>query len=258
MLNASLEIAAEAHQTEEARIRRDLAACYRLIAHFDWDDLLSTHLSARIPGAIGSLLINPYGLLFEEITASSLIKVDMKTGAAHLATPYDVNPTGLAIHGAIYQARPDVGAAIHLHTRDGVAVSMLEEGLLPLNQTAMSIVPDIAYHEYEGIADQPGEGERLRRNLGAKNLMLMRNHGTLAVGRSVAEAFLRIYCLEWACTVQVRAQATGRPLHFASDDVVRAVGTRPDAVGTIADGPEQLAWRAVLRKMRRLDPSFEL
>jgi ribulose-5-phosphate 4-epimerase/fuculose-1-phosphate aldolase len=239
---------------EEAQIRRDLAACYRLIALFGWDDLVANHISARLPGPNEVFLINPYGMLFEEITASSLVKINAE-GEILAPTAYPVNPAGFVIHSAVHQVREDAGCVIHLHTKDGVAVSMLEGGLLPLNQTAMVIADDIAFHEYEGVAVDLDERGRLQADLGDKNLMILRNHGTLTVGRSVAEAFVRTYFLEWACTVQVRALSMGGTLHPVSPEVVAKVSQRMQP-GSMDAFSRQLVWPALLRKLERSNPGF--
>jgi ribulose-5-phosphate 4-epimerase/fuculose-1-phosphate aldolase len=242
-------------QALEAHVRRDVAACYRMMAHLGWDDLIATHISARLPGSADCFLMNPRGTLFEEITASSLVKVNVH-GEAVGAARRPVNRAGFVIHSAVYLARADVGAVIHLHTLDGVSVSMLAEGLLPLNQTAIAIAPDVAFHEYEGAAVRLAERERLQRDLGDKNRMMLRNHGTLAVGSCIAEAFVRMYTLERSCTIQIRALAGGRTIHPPSDEVVRSHAARPDAAA-VRSSSEELVWPAVLRKVRRLDPSFE-
>src|SRR5579883_1237011 len=183
---------------EEWRARVDLAACYRLVAHYGWDDLVFTHISARVPGPEHHFLINPYGMMFHEITASSLVKVDFD-GRIVMASEHPVNAAGFTIHSAIHMARADVNCIIHLHTRDGVAVSAQKEGLLPLSQTAMIARASLAYHDYEGIALDLGERERLVKDLGGKSLMILRNHGTLACGPTVEDAFLRMFALERAC-----------------------------------------------------------
>ena len=254
MSTLTTERPATSIDADEARIRRDLAACYRLVAHFGWDDLIATHISARLPGPGERFLINPYGMMFDEITASSLVKIDAE-GQILAPTPHMVNPAGFVIHSAVHMAREDAGCVIHLHTRDGVAISMIEDGLLPLNQTAMVVANDIAFHEYEGVAVEMDERERLQADLGDKHLMLLRNHGTLALGRSVAEAFVRMYFLEWACTVQVRAMSTGRSLHQPDPDVAAKVGQRLDPNG-LNNFSQNLVWPALLRKAERLDPSF--
>ena len=239
-------------ETQEQRIRRDLAACYRLVALFGWDDMTLTHISARLPGK-EVFLINPYGLFFEEITASSLVKID-SAGEILEPTPYRVNPAGFVIHSAIHMAREDIGCIIHLHTRDGIAVSTLEEGLLPLAQSAMVIGDEIAYHEYEGVATNIEERARLQRDLGDKNLMLLRNHGTLTVGKTVADAFRRISILERACSVQVAALSMGRPIHHPAPDVVETTARKfpPQALTALAE----LAWPALLRRLDRNNPGY--
>jgi ribulose-5-phosphate 4-epimerase/fuculose-1-phosphate aldolase len=236
----------------EWQIRRDLAACYRLVALFGWDDLVATHLSARLPGE-EAFLINPFGMLFEEITAANLVKVDAD-GEVLDDTPYSVNRAGFIIHSAIHMARPEVECVMHLHTRDGVAVSTLAEGILPLNQTAMLISKDIASHDYEGVAISLEERERLASDLGAKSLMLLRNHGTLAVGRSIPECFVSMYYLEMTCTVQVRTLSMGRPLHEAGAPVVDTVASFRDLHG--AKMANDVYWPALLRKLDRSSPGY--
>jgi ribulose-5-phosphate 4-epimerase/fuculose-1-phosphate aldolase len=239
---------------EEWAIRRDLAACYRLVAMFGWDDLIATHLSARIPGEEETFLINPFGMLFDEITAANLVKVNAE-GEKLDASPYPVNRAGFVIHSAVHLARPDVGCVMHLHTRDGVAVATLEEGLLPLNQTAMLLSRDIAFHEFEGVALDIEERERLIADLGDKGLMILRNHGTLATGRSVADCFVSMYYLETSCSVQVRTLAMGRPLHNAEVDVIDGVAGFRDR--NTANMAEELYWPALLRKVERQNPGFD-
>jgi ribulose-5-phosphate 4-epimerase/fuculose-1-phosphate aldolase len=237
----------------EQAIRRDLAACYRLVALLGWDDLVATHISARLPDE-EAFLLNPFGMLFEEVTASSLVKVDAD-GTILDPSPYAVNKAGFVIHSAIHQARHDAACVIHLHTRTGVAVSTLEEGLLPLNQTAMLISNDIAFHDYEGVATNLEERERLARDLGDKTLMLLRNHGTLALGPTIADAFTSIYFLEWACAVQVNTLGMGRPLHAAHPDAIASVAAarKPGPSALASD----LVWPAMLRKVDRLSPGYD-
>lgn len=235
----------------ETLLRRDLAACYRLVAHYGWDDLVATHISVRLPGD-DAFLINPFGMLFDEIKPRDLVKVDMR-GNILSPTEWSVNTAGFVIHSAIHQARHDALCVMHLHTRDGVAVSMLEEGLLPLNQTAMLVAQDIAFHEYEGVAVELDERARLAADLGDKNLMMLRNHGTLALGPSVADTFYSMYVLEWACTTQVRALSMGRPLHEAKPEVI-------DKVAAYRQGGRvpvaAMVWPTMLRKLDRLDPTW--
>jgi ribulose-5-phosphate 4-epimerase/fuculose-1-phosphate aldolase len=238
----------------ERAIRVDLAACYRLIAYHQWDDLIFTHISARVPGTENEFLINPYGLTFDEITASSLVKVGLD-GKPLSPSPYPVNPAGFTIHSAIHEVRHDATCVIHVHTPDGTAVASVEGGLLPVNQAAQSVAFDLAYHDYEGIALDHDERPRLQKDLGNKNLMLLRNHGTLAVGRSVAEAFQRIYFLERACTMQVRTAALGKPIYPVAPEVEgkNAAIIRKGAEGNFAD---KMLWPAMLRRLDRIDPSY--
>jgi ribulose-5-phosphate 4-epimerase/fuculose-1-phosphate aldolase len=237
---------------QEWETRVDLAAAYRLVAHYGWDDLIFTHLSARGPGPEHHFLINPYGMLFEEITASSLVKIDLD-GKIIEETPYFVNPAGFTIHSAIHEARENALCVMHLHTTAGVAVSAQERGLLPLNQTAMLLVGDLAYHEYEGVALDHDERPRLVADLGEKSLMLLRNHGTLAVGPSVRSAFLSMYFLERACATQVATLAGNPEIHWAKPEVVALV-QRQAAYGR--EMLDTLAWTPLIRMLDRIDPSY--
>ena len=237
----------------EARV--DLAAAYRLVALYGWDDLIFTHLSARVPGPEHHFLINPYDMMFEEITASSLVKIDVH-GQPVGKTDHPVNPAGFTIHSAIHMARDDAAAVMHLHTPHGQAVSAMEFGLLPHTQTAMIASHDVAYHDYEGIATDLEERERLVADIGTKNAMILRNHGTLAVGESVGACFLRLYFLERACEAQVLMLSAGRenlnnPPQGVDDKVANQ--SNPKGMGMLA---ERLAWPALLRKLDRIDPSF--
>ncbi len=237
----------------EARV--DLAAAYRLVALYGWDDLIFTHLSARVPGPEHHFLINPYDMMFEEITASSLVKIDVEGKPVGPAT-HPVNPAGFTIHSAIHMARDDAAAVMHLHTPDGQAVSAMEFGLLPHTQTSMIAGGDVAYHEYEGIATDLEERERLVEDLGTKNAMILRNHGTLAVGNSVAACFLRLYFLERACAAQVKMLSAGRDhLNTPPQGTPEKVAgqSAPAGMGMLA---ERLAWPALLRKLDRIDPGF--
>jgi ribulose-5-phosphate 4-epimerase/fuculose-1-phosphate aldolase len=240
---------------EEWSARVDLAAAYRLVAHYGWDDLIFTHLSVRVPGPEHHFLINPYNLMFEEITASSLVKIDVH-GNAVGETPYVTNPAGFTIHSAIHMAREDAKAVVHLHTPYGQAVSAMDFGLLPHTQTAMVAQHDIAYHDYEGIATDLDERERLVADMGTKNAMILRNHGTLTVGETVADAFMRMYFLERACEAQVHMLAAGR------ENLNTPPQGTPEKVKDQSTGPgmmmlnKMLAWPALLRKLDRIDPSF--
>jgi len=238
---------------EEWAIRVDLACAYRMVAHYGWDDLIFTHLSARIPGEEHHFLLNPYNLMFEEVTASSLVKVDVQGNPVE-PTPFITNPAGFIIHSAIHMAREDAHAVMHLHTPQGQAVAAHGEGLLPLTQTAMLIRGDVAFHDYEGVAVDMDERERLVADLGEKNAMILRNHGTLAVGKNVGECFIRLYYLERACQAQVMALSAGDSLSHpphGSPEVTAQQG----AIG-LPLAANLLAWPALKRKAHRLDPGF--
>lgn len=239
----------------ERAIRVDLAATYRLVALYGWDDLIFTHISARIPGPEHHFLINPYGLMFEEITASSLVKIDLNGHPVGEQMHVRVNPAGFTIHSAVHEVREDAGCVIHLHTPDGTAVATSKEGLQPINQTAQLVIGDLVYHDYEGVALDHSERPRLQKDLGAHNIMLLKNHGTLTVGRTCAEAFMRMYFLERACTMQVRTRTLGRDDHQTLPTVIeknRAL-MQDENLGAITNA---LAWGALLRKLDRIDPSF--
>jgi ribulose-5-phosphate 4-epimerase/fuculose-1-phosphate aldolase len=238
---------------EEWAIRVDLACAYRMVAHYGWDDLIFTHLSARIPGEEHHFLLNPYQLMFEEVTASSLVKVDVQGNPVE-PTPFITNPAGFTIHSAIHMAREDAHAVMHLHTPAGQAVAAHSEGLLPLTQTAMLVRQDIAFHDYEGVAVDLDERERLVSNLGDKTAMILRNHGTLAVGKNVGECFVKLYFLERACQAQVMALSAGSEVNMppqGSPEVTAQQG----AIG-LNVAANLLAWPALKRKAYRLDPGF--
>ena len=239
---------------DEWKIRVDLAAAYRLVAHFGWDDLIFTHLSARIPGPEHHFLLNPYNLMFEEVTASSLVKVDTN-GHPVDPSPFITNPAGFTIHSAIHMARPDAHAVIHLHTPHGQAVSAHGDGLLPITQTAMLIRGEVAYHDYEGVAVDLEERERIVSDLGDKGAMLLRNHGTLTVGDTIGEAFVKMYFLERACEAQILALSAGHAGLNNPPQGAPEVTAQQGKIGLkMAAGA--LAWPALLRKCYRLDPSF--
>jgi ribulose-5-phosphate 4-epimerase/fuculose-1-phosphate aldolase len=238
---------------EEWAIRVDLAAAYRMVAHYGWDDLIFTHLSARVPGPKHHFLLNPYNLMFEEVTASSLVKVDERGNPVD-ATPFITNPAGFTIHSAIHMARDDAHAVMHLHTPAGQAVSAHEDGLLPLTQTAMLVRGDLAFHDYEGVAVDLDERERLVADLGDKNAMILRNHGTLAVGKNVGECFVRLYFLERACQAQIMALSAGDKVNNPPQGAPE-ITAQQGQVG-VALAANLLAWPALKRKAYRLDPSF--
>ena len=239
---------------EEWAIRVDLAAAYRLVALYGWDDLIFTHLSARVPGPEHHFLINPYNLMFEEITASSLVKIDIH-GNPVMPTPYVTNPAGFTIHSAIHMARDDAQAVMHLHTPSGQAVAAQADGLMPLTQTAMLIREQLAYHHYEGVATDLEERERLVEDLGAKDAMILRNHGTLTVGATVGQCFIKMYFLERACDAQIKALSGGIGALNAPPQGTpeKAAGQGSKGLGIVAD---MLAWPALLRKLDRIDPGF--
>jgi ribulose-5-phosphate 4-epimerase/fuculose-1-phosphate aldolase len=237
----------------EWRARVDCAALYRLIALYGWDDMVFTHISLRIPGPEHHFLINPYGFMFDEITATSLVKVDLD-GNVVTPTPYFINPAGFTIHSAIHAARDDATCVLHCHTDAGVAVSAQKGGLLPISQTAMACTADLAYHDYEGVALDLDERERLVADIGQHSFMLLRNHGTLTVGDSAAGAFMRMFYLERACKMQVLAQAGGELLVCDEAMEVR-VGKQVSPAFSQAFGG-MLAWPGLLRKVARQSPGF--
>jgi ribulose-5-phosphate 4-epimerase/fuculose-1-phosphate aldolase len=240
---------------EEWSTRVDLAAAYRLVALYGWDDLIFTHLSARVPGPDHHFLINPYDMMFDEITASSLVKVDVD-GNPVVPTAHPVNPAGFTIHSALHMARDDAHAVMHLHTPAGQAVSAMAEGLMPHTQTAMTALHDLAYHEYEGIATDLDERDRLIADMGSRRAMILRNHGTLAVGATVGECFLRLYFLERACDAQVKMLSAGRDgLYNPPQGTPEKVAKQTD-METVSLVANRLAWPALLRKLDRIDPSF--
>ena len=196
---------------EEWQQRVDLAACYRLVAHYHWDDLIFTHISARVPGPEHHFLINPYGMLFEEITASSLVKVDLQ-GEKVMPSPYEINPAGFTIHSAIHAAREDAKCVVHTHSLNGVAVGAQKGGVLPVSQQSIFVLSSLGYHAYEGVALNEAEKPRLVADLGDKSFLMLRNHGLLTVAETIADAFVLMYIFEAACTIQVRAQSGGGEL----------------------------------------------
>jgi ribulose-5-phosphate 4-epimerase/fuculose-1-phosphate aldolase len=240
---------------EEWQARVELAALYRAVALHGWDDMIFTHISARVPGPEHHFLINPYGLFFEEITASSLVKVD-PDGNVVEDTPFPINPAGFTIHSAVHAAREDARVVMHLHTDQGVAVAAQAEGLLPLTQHALAVLPRLAYHDYEGIALDLDERSRLVADLGDKSLMLLRNHGTLSVGATAAEAWLGIFFLERACKQQVMALTAGRQRVLLAPEQAQEV-VRGQASGASMAKLALLAWPGLLRKLDRHLPGYD-
>ena len=230
-----------------------LAACYRLVARYGWDDLIYTHISARVPGPEHHFLINPYGMMFEEMTASSLVKVDLQ-GRKVLDSPYEINPAGFTIHSAVHAAREDAGCVLHVHSINGIAVSAQKAGVLPLSQHSIFVLASLAYHDYEGVALNDEEKPRLVRDLGDKRFLMLRNHGLLTVGSSVAEAFVAMYFFEASCMIQVRAQAGGGPLSYIDQSIIDTAMEQMRKV--THGGGYALSWPALLRKLDRLDPGY--
>ncbi|EQA96594.1 class II aldolase/adducin family protein [Sphingobium baderi] len=244
--------------TTERKTRNDLAACYRLVARYGMTDLIYNHITARIPGSDHELLINPFGMLYEEITASALIKIDIEGNVlAPGSTSYGVNRAGYVIHSAVHAAREDVQCVIHTHTRAGVAVSCMTDGLLPISQTALRFMGRVGYHDFEGPAIDDGERSRLIAALGRNDVLILRNHGLLTVGRTVAEAFLLMQRLETACQIQVAALAGGPPIFPSRSSQERTAALFNPATGSadvsVSGG---LEWEALLRQLDRIDPSY--
>jgi len=239
---------------EEWKARVDLAALYRLVALYGYDDMIFTHISARVPGPEHHFLINPYGYFFNEITASSLVKVDLDGNIVE-PTEYFVNPAGFTIHSAIHAAREDAKFVLHVHTDAGIAVAATKEGLLPISQQALAVLPNLAYHEYEGIALDLDERERLVQDLGDKTAMLLWNHGTLAVGETASQCWLNIFFLERACQIQVLASTQGREhLRMAPDAAIETVKMQQAATRGMG---AMLAWPGCLRKLDRESPGYD-
>ncbi len=252
--------AASDYAAEEARLRRELAAVYRLVAHFKMTDLIYNHISVRLPGPEHRFLINPFGLLYEEITASSLVIVGLD-GQLTTDGPWKVNPAGFVIHSAIHAAREDALCVLHTHTKAGCAVAAQAHGLLPLNQMSLEFYNRVGYHDYEGIAVSPDEKKRLVADLGDKPVMILKNHGLLTVGRTPGQAFLRMFYLERSCQIQVDALAGGTPLVIPPPEVCEhtarqfQAGPAGDAYDT--DVAPNLAWDAMMRLVERIAPDYK-
>jgi ribulose-5-phosphate 4-epimerase/fuculose-1-phosphate aldolase len=239
----------------EWRVRVELAALYRLVALQGWDDLVFTHISARLPTPEPQFLINPYGLFFGEITASALVRVDMQANILEDRQVL-INPAGFTIHSAVHGAREDAQFVIHMHTEDGIAVSAQAEGLLPLSQHALTVLPHLAYHDYEGIALDLEERQRIVADLGPRNLMILRNHGTLALGPTAGAAWLAAFYLERACAIQVRALSAGRDRVLMTSEASRAEVEERTAMALPGGG--MLIWPATLRQLDRLSPGYDV
>ena len=245
----------EVVSAEEWRLRVDLAAAYRLVAAYGMSDLIFTHISARIPGPEHQFLINPFGLMFDEITASSLIRIDQSCNKLS-ESAFPVNPAGFTIHSAIHAVRDDAGCVLHTHTRAGVAVSSQQAGVLPISQQSTFVLSSLAYHAYEGIAIRDAEKARLQANLGTSKYLMLRNHGLLTVGRTVADAFVAMYTFENTCRIQVDALAGGQALTHVDQSIIDGAGAAAAKVVSAGQGANP-TWTALLRKLDRTDPSYK-
>jgi ribulose-5-phosphate 4-epimerase/fuculose-1-phosphate aldolase len=239
--------------SQEWEVRCDLAAAYRLIAHFGMDDLIFTHLSARLPGREHRFLLNPFGLLFDEITASSLVAVDPEGHAIEPVDEAKINNAGFTIHSAVHMSRDDAQCVMHTHTTAGMAVAAQEQGLLPLNQMSMQFFGRVRYHDYEGLALDLDERDRLVRDLGPSDVMILRHHGLLTTGRSVGEAFYNMYYLEQACRLQVAATQGGQKITVPPDVVAGHTAEQFNHIGTIKG---ERPWAALRRKLDRMAPDY--
>jgi ribulose-5-phosphate 4-epimerase/fuculose-1-phosphate aldolase len=238
--------------TTEWQVRVDLAACYRLVELYGWTDLIFTHISARVPGPDHHFLINPYGLMFDEINASSLAKVDMN-GHKVIDSPFPINPAGFVIHSAVHEARDDIQCVLHTHTRAGVAVSAQKCGVLPISQQSTFVLASLAYHDYEGVAFRDEEKPRLQTDLGGRTFLMLRNHGLLTLGRTIADAFLSMYIFESACQIQISAQSGGELIEVDPrivSSAAQAIKVQTDSVGAA------FVWPSLLRKLERIDPTY--
>ena len=245
---------------DEWQLRLDLAACYRLVALYGWSDLVFTHISAKLPESVAGddhqFLINPYGLMFDEITASSLVKVDMQCNKLH-DRPFPVNPAGFVIHSAVLEARPDAGCVLHTHTRAGVAVSSQAHSVLPISQQSTFVLASLAYHGYEGVAIHDEEKLRLQADLGTANFLMLRNHGLLTVGKTIADAFLSMYTFENTCRIQVDAlagQAGPKDLTAVDPQILNGVANAMRVQTGGLGGA--FVWPSLLRKLQRESPDY--
>ena len=240
----------------EWQTRVELAAAYRLFVMHGWDDLIHTHISARIPGT-EDLLINAFGLSFDEITASNLVKIDIEGKIVDPHTPFNINPAGFTIHSAVHEARPDDQCALHVHTDATVAIASLKEGLLPLSQYSMFALASISYHDYEGLAVNHEEKLRLQDDLGDANFMLLRNHGALTMGKTIGDAFMHMYDLTRACQIQLQIQATGQKYHLVDQSIVDGIKAQANVVHSGLTGGQK-AWPAMMRRVKQRYPDFDV
>lgn len=238
---------------EEWQTRVDLAAAYRIVAHYGWDDLVFTHISARIPGPEHHFLINPYGMMFDEVTASSLVKVDLN-GNKVMESEFDINPAGFIIHSAVHEAREDAKCVMHLHTNAGIAVSALENGLQPYSQQSLFALSSLSYHAYEGVALNPDEKKRLVADMGDTMFMILRNHGLLTCGATIADAFTYMFLLQRSCEIQLMAQASGQPMIEIPAQILAGIQAQAKEVTRSAGG--SLSWPGILRKLDRVNPGY--
>jgi ribulose-5-phosphate 4-epimerase/fuculose-1-phosphate aldolase len=252
-MNMQIKSLKEVVSEQEWQLRVDLAACYRLVALYGWSDLIFTHITARLPGPEHHFLINPYGLMFDEITASSLVKIDLQCNKL-IDSPFPVNPAGFVIHSCIHEVREDAGCVLHTHSRAGVAVSAQKNGVLPISQQSTFVLGSLAYHGYEGVAVRDEEKARLQANLGTKSFLMLRNHGLLTVAPTIPDAFLAMYTFENTCRIQIDAQAGGE-LITVDPRIIEGVAEARKKV-TLGQGAN-LAWPALLRKLDRNDPSYK-
>lgn len=247
---------------DEWSLRVTLAACYRLVALYGWSDLVFTHISAKLPESVAGnehqFLINPYGLMFEEITASSLVKVNMQCEKLDKNNPHPVNPAGFVIHSAVHEARPELGCVLHTHTRAGVAVSAQQQGLLPISQQSTFVLGSLAYHDYEGVAIRDEEKARLKTNLGKANYLILRNHGLLTAAKTIADAFLQMYIFENSCRIQIDALSG----ETQSNDLIQV---NPLILNGVAHAMKvqtgglggAFVWPALIRKLNRENPGYD-
>lgn len=239
---------------QEWKLRVDLAAAYRLVALHGWDDLIFTHLTVRVPGPEHHFLINPYGMLFDEITASSLVKIDL-AGNKVSDSPYDINPAGFTIHSAVHAAREDAQCVMHIHSLNGIAVSAQKDGLLPISQQSLFVLSSLGYHGYEGLALNDEEKPRLVADLGSKVFLMLRNHGLLTASPTVADTFLAMYIFETACTIQVKALSGHRELIPIAAPILAGIQAQATQVTRGLGGA--LVWPGLLRKLDRCNPGYD-
>ena len=248
---------------DEWLLRVNLAACYRLVALYGWSDLVFTHISAKLPASVAGdehqFLINPYGLMFDEITASSLVKIDMHCNKLDEDNPHPVNPAGFVIHSAVHEARPDAACVLHTHTRAGVAISAQQHGVLPISQQSTFVLASLAYHDYEGVAIRDDEKIRLQADLGNANYLMLRNHGLLTVGKSIEDAFLQMYTFENTCRIQVDAlsgRATPADLTPVNPQILTGVAHAMKVQTGGLGG--SFVWPSLLRKLNRENPGYDV